>query len=156
MRLPSSRSPSAGGTRGLEVNRGSQQGASAVEFALLLPVLVLLLFGIIQFGQVFARAQGMEAAAREGARTASIGRTVTYADVRDAAQGTRPPFIDSGDIRVTVNGGTGGKWCGSAEDYVTVEVSVDPTSYALVIPLFGNLTFNYSSDGTFRCEAPHE
>jgi Flp pilus assembly protein TadG len=143
-------------TRGWLVDRGPEQGASAVEFALLLPVLVLLLFGILQFGQVFARAQGMEAAAREGARTASIGRTVTFADVQAAARGTNPPFINSADIQVAVDGGTGGGWCSDTDDFVTVEVTVDPASYALTIPLFGDLTFDYSSTGTFRCEAPHE
>jgi Flp pilus assembly protein TadG len=134
----------------------SQRGASAVEFALVLPVLVLFLFGILVFGLVFARSQGMEAAAREGARMASIGRTVTYADVRDAARGTDPPFIDSADIQVLVNGGTPEGWCGSSDDRVVVEVSVDPAAYALGIPLFGDISTSYRATGTFRCEAPHE
>jgi Flp pilus assembly pilin Flp len=50
-----------------------EDGAAAVEFALLLPLLVLLLFGIIQFGIAFnARIQATNAA-REAARTAVIG-----------------------------------------------------------------------------------
>jgi len=48
-------------------------GAAAVEFALLLPLLVLLLFGIIQFGIAFnARIQATNAA-REAARMAVVG-----------------------------------------------------------------------------------
>jgi Flp pilus assembly pilin Flp len=50
-----------------------QEGAAAVEFALLLPLLVLLLFGIIEFGLAFnARIQATNAA-REGARMAVVG-----------------------------------------------------------------------------------
>ena len=50
-----------------------EDGAAAVEFALLLPLLVLLLFGIIQFGIAFnARIQATNAA-REAARMAVIG-----------------------------------------------------------------------------------
>jgi Flp pilus assembly pilin Flp len=50
-----------------------QDGAAAVEFALLLPLLVLLLFGFIQFGLAFnARIQATNAA-REGARLAVVG-----------------------------------------------------------------------------------
>jgi Flp pilus assembly pilin Flp len=50
-----------------------EDGAAAVEFALLLPLLVLLLFGIIQFGIAFnARIQATNAA-REAARAAVIG-----------------------------------------------------------------------------------
>ena len=46
---------------------GREHGASAVEFALILPQLVLFLFGTMTFGPAFARQQDMEAAQREGA-----------------------------------------------------------------------------------------
>jgi Flp pilus assembly protein TadG len=138
------------------VGRGSQEGASAVEFALVLPLLVLFLFGTTTFGLAFARAQGMEAAAREGARLASIGRTVTYADVVGAVRGAGAPTIDPADINVLVNGGTGGGWCGDTTDFVTVRVAVDPAAYALPIPLFRDIATDYAATGTFRCEAPHE
>jgi Flp pilus assembly pilin Flp len=50
-----------------------ENGAAAVEFALLLPLLVLLLFGFIQFGTAFnARIQATNAA-REAARLAVVG-----------------------------------------------------------------------------------
>lgn len=48
-----------------------QRGQSLVEFALILPVLLMLLLGLIEFGFVFAHHQGLEYATREGARTAS-------------------------------------------------------------------------------------
>jgi Flp pilus assembly pilin Flp len=50
-----------------------QDGAAAVEFALLLPLLVLLLFGLIQFGIAFNTRIQATNAAREAARAAVIG-----------------------------------------------------------------------------------
>jgi hypothetical protein len=50
-----------------------EDGAAAVEFALLLPLLVLLVFGIIHFGLAFNSRIQATNAAREGARLAAIG-----------------------------------------------------------------------------------
>ena len=50
-----------------------QDGAAAVEFALLLPLLVLLLFGIIEFGVAFNTRIQATNAAREAARQAVVG-----------------------------------------------------------------------------------
>jgi Flp pilus assembly pilin Flp len=50
-----------------------EEGAAAVEFALLLPLLVLLLFGFIQFGIAFNTKIQATNAAREGARMAVDG-----------------------------------------------------------------------------------
>jgi Flp pilus assembly protein TadG len=50
-----------------------EEGAAAVEFALLLPLLVLLLFGFIQFGIAFNTKIQATNAAREGARMAVVG-----------------------------------------------------------------------------------
>jgi Flp pilus assembly pilin Flp len=52
---------------------GRQEGAAAVEFALLLPLLVLLLFGIIEFGFAFSTRIQATNAAREAARLAVVG-----------------------------------------------------------------------------------
>ena len=135
---------------------GREHGASAVEFALVLPLLVLFLFGTTTFGLAFVRLQGMEAAAREGARLASIGRTVTFGDVETAVQNTGAPTIRPEDIIVQVNGGRGEGWCGSTSDFVTVRISVPPAAYSLPIPLFRDIASDYASTGTFRCEAPHD
>jgi Flp pilus assembly protein TadG len=57
-----------------------QDGAAAVEFALLLPLLVVLLFGFIQFGTAFNTRIQATNAAREGARMA-VGGITDWADV---------------------------------------------------------------------------
>jgi Flp pilus assembly pilin Flp len=55
------------------VSSRGQDGAAAVEFALLLPLLVLLLFGFIQFGLAFNTRIQATNAAREAARQAVVG-----------------------------------------------------------------------------------
>ena len=61
-------------TRG---RRGADRGAVAVEFALILPILVMILFGIIEFGFVLAQKAALSSAVREGARYGSVN---IYAD----------------------------------------------------------------------------
>ncbi len=50
------------------------RGAAAVEFALLLPVLLLVVFGIIDFGRALNAQITLTQAAREGARLAAEGQ----------------------------------------------------------------------------------
>jgi hypothetical protein len=70
--------------------RQDHQGQALVEFALVLPMLLVLLLGIADFGRVFAAAITVEAAARNGAEAAaqeyvqlirnSVSGTLTAAD----------------------------------------------------------------------------
>ena len=55
----------------------SERGSVAVEFALLVPVLFLILFGIINFGVLMYNQAVITNAAREGARWAAIHTTAT-------------------------------------------------------------------------------
>ena len=50
----------------------NERGASLVEFALLLPVLVLILFGIIDFGSLYNNYQSVRQGARDGMRQAVV------------------------------------------------------------------------------------
>jgi Flp pilus assembly protein TadG len=52
----------------------SEKGQSMVETALLLPLILLLLFGIVDFGRAFHAYLTLDHAGREAARYASIGR----------------------------------------------------------------------------------
>ena len=61
----------------------NERGAAAVEFAIVLPLLVLLVFGIIQFSIAYNRTQGLHAAAREGARYAALPSN-TSSEIEDA------------------------------------------------------------------------
>lgn len=48
--------------------KNRQEGVAAIEFALILPVLVLIIFGIIEFGLLLFNKQVITNASREGAR----------------------------------------------------------------------------------------
>ncbi|MEQ6903275.1 TadE/TadG family type IV pilus assembly protein [Nocardioides sp. YIM 152588] len=52
--------------------RRGDRGAAAVEFALVLPVLLYLIFGIIDFGVALSFRQSVSQAAAEGARAAAV------------------------------------------------------------------------------------
>lgn len=47
-------------------------GAATVEMAVVMPLLLTMLFGIIEYGWVFSVKQALTTAAREGARTAAL------------------------------------------------------------------------------------
>ena len=49
-----------------------ERGAAAVEFALVLPILVVLAFGIIDFGRLLYTYNNLTSAVREGARFAAV------------------------------------------------------------------------------------
>lgn len=55
-------------------HRGSraERGAAAVEFAIVLVVLLLILLGIIDFGRLLFVSQAVKSASREGARAAAV------------------------------------------------------------------------------------
>ena len=54
--------------------RRSDRGASLIEFAIVAPVLCLLIFGIIDFGGVYSRQIGMRSGLRASTREAVIAR----------------------------------------------------------------------------------
>jgi Flp pilus assembly protein TadG len=65
-----------------------QRGASAVEFAIFLPILVLLLFGIIEFGLVLYNKAMITNASREGARVGIVSQNprVSSAKIQETVE----------------------------------------------------------------------
>jgi Flp pilus assembly protein TadG len=53
-------------------NKRSERGAALVEFAIILPLVVLLLFGIVEASWAFSQANDARHGAREGARLAAV------------------------------------------------------------------------------------
>lgn len=83
--------------------RNREQGASLVEFALVLPLFLLLVFGIMESGWIFAQLTETRNAAREGARLA----VVDYGSASQIAAETcnRAAFSGSGaDVVVVTKG----------------------------------------------------
>lgn len=82
-----------------------ERGASAVEFALVLPMLLLLVFGIVEFGRAFNIHIQLTGAAREGARVAALESGDPVEETYQAA----PLFTSNrGAMTVTVSSCTAG------------------------------------------------
>src|SRR3954465_14976796 len=78
-----------------------QRGASAVESALIVPLLVMLVLGIAEFGHAFHVQGTLSAAAREGVRAMALRNDQAGARdvVRNAAPSLNPEITDT-QIRV--------------------------------------------------------
>ena len=74
----------------------SEDGAQLVEFALVLPMLLLVVLGIAEFGFIFQRYEVVTNAAREGARIASLpGYSTADVQARVAA------YVTAGRVPTT-------------------------------------------------------
>lgn len=80
----------------------SERGAAAVEFALILPILVSLLIGIVEFGRAYNAQITLTAAAREGARVMAIQKSTTATqDAVKAASPSLNPQLTNTQIQVS-------------------------------------------------------
>ena len=77
----------------------NNRGQAMVEFALVVPVLLLLVFGIMEFSMVMHQYMAVAEGAREGARSAALGSNdaVVAAAAKNAA-----PGLESSRIEVSV------------------------------------------------------
>jgi Flp pilus assembly protein TadG len=67
----------------------SERGAAAVEFALVMPLLFLLVFGIIEFGFIFNKELSVTHSAREGVRVYALNGSASAAKTfAEAASGS--------------------------------------------------------------------
>lgn len=97
--------------------RHGRGGTATVEFALILPVFVGLLFAIIEFGFIFRDQLLIQQVAREGARVAAVGRSVgeVQAMMTGAAQGLVTSRLTSVlEYRIYDSGWSG--WYSLADD----------------------------------------
>jgi Flp pilus assembly protein TadG len=85
-------------------------GAAAVEFALVLPILLLLLFGIIDFGRLYFTQITLTDAAREGARVLALegasGSGYSATQASDDAEARVQDAVSGVDSAVNVSSGT--------------------------------------------------
>jgi Flp pilus assembly protein TadG len=63
-------------TRGMRRRTERERGQALIEFALVLPLFLLLLLGIVQFGTVFRDYIALTDATRVGARQAAVARSI--------------------------------------------------------------------------------
>ena len=118
-------------TKPLRVLR-SNKGQSIVELAILLPVLLMLLFGTIEFGRIYGTYMIISNASREGARVAAVGGSTTQ--IQNAVIGTAPTLnVGSMTIVVSKSG------AGNRGDTVMVTIGYD---IAIIAPLIGVVVDN--------------
>ncbi|MDP9887114.1 TadE/TadG family type IV pilus assembly protein [Pseudarthrobacter enclensis] len=79
------------------MNRQSERGAAAVEFAIVVPVLVMLLLGIMEFSRVYNTQASLSAAAREGVRVMAISNdpAASRTAAKNTAVSLNPVLVDS-------------------------------------------------------------
>ena len=132
-----------------------EDGASAVEFALIAPLLFMLLFGIIGFGLAFLRVQSIRTAVREGGRVAAVGAPVATTQQKTiSASSGYIPSDQSG--QVVVSSSLAGRCTpNNIGDDVTVtyDTSNLPEGGVIVrIPLLPDIVMTPVITASFRCE----
>ena len=118
--------------------RPAEQGATAVEFALILSVLILLVVGIIQFSRLFNAQISLNHSTREGVRVLALtGDANAAADAARAAVTTLDPL----DLSITTTA------CNSGD---LTELSAT-YPFELRIPFFPDTDLTLESTGVMRC-----
>jgi len=80
----------------------SESGAAAVEFALVVPLLVTLVFGITDFASVYSSQASLSAAARQGARVMALQNSTSAAVTATlAAAPTLKPALTSAQVSIS-------------------------------------------------------
>lgn len=106
------------------IRRGTR-GTAAIEFGLVLPLLLIVLVGIIDYGHIHFTRLTMTNAAREGAR---VGVTLPAEQAQAAAIAAADSYLDRAGIEAAVEATTPT----DADPTVTVTITIDPFS-----PLIG-------------------
>jgi len=120
----------------------NERGAAAVEFALVVPLLVALLAGIAEFGHAYYLQATLSGSAREGVRVMALRNDPGAA--RTAAKTAATP-LSLTDAQVAVTPGTAGACTPGSNATVTVTYSM-----AFLSGMFGS-TVNLSGKGVMRC-----
>lgn len=134
--------------------RANRAGAAAVEMALVLMLLIVLVFGIIEFGRAIMVHQVLTNAAREGARRAVIpGATDAQVQARidaylDAAG------IDAADATTTIeiNGSPGSISTAPSHAQIGIDVAVNYGDVSYGVFNFVAPTKTFSAHSNMRKE----
>lgn len=127
-----------------------EHGAVAVEMAILLPLLLLILIGTMEFGRVFNVQNSLTQAAREGARHGAINYNEATLDVEGTAIAAAPSLNGLG-MAVVHDAGS----CGPGLDIeVTTSVNLPSLSGFLDAGWFGSpglFPMTLTGVGVMRC-----
>lgn len=137
------------------VHRPHRAGQSLVEFALVLPIFLLLLFGLIDIGRFVYTANALNQAAREGARYGSVaGGVAGCAGGREACVRkitlSRLAGVPGATVTVGCQRSTAGSWTKPSasscrtNDLLDVSVAAD---FQILTPIIGQLIGERSLTG---------
>jgi Flp pilus assembly protein TadG len=102
----------------------NEQGQTMTEFALVLPILVVLLFGIIQFGIAFNNYVTLTDAVRAGARKAAVSRNLSDpAGACKAAVLAAADNLDKTDLSTNLS--CSSSWAPASDVTVTADYKYD-------------------------------
>ena len=117
--------------------RRDTKGQALVEFALVLPILLLLILGIVEFGRAWNLAQMMSDVAREGTRRAVIADpTITEQSVKDFMAGK----LESAGVPIeALTGGitfsqTGANWHKDGDQVATIRIPYSWMFFGRALP----------------------
>jgi Flp pilus assembly protein TadG len=139
-------------TRSAWTRRRESRGQSAVELALVLPILALVLFACLKLGLAFFSYEQVASAANAGARAAAVNHGSDPTVAARAAANSMSPTLGLSDSQITVSYTSTATPPGAAWSYPgTVTVTVD---YPLTFSLLGLLpqTFDLQASATKRLE----
>lgn len=108
----------------------NDRGQALVEFALILPILLILIMGIVQFGLVLNAYITIENASREGARRGIVGSSDT--EIKNLIIATSPN-LEERNITVNITPNVGSRKSG---DTLKVEIVYN---YNLSVPIISNI-----------------
>lgn len=113
----------------------STRGAAVVEFAIIFPVLAMLIFGVIDFGRAFFLRTNLVAAVREGARSGATREDACTTAGVTAIQARVQQYVNSfGGAIVTAAVSTPGGCAGGA--VTNVVVTITNYTFTPVTPVF--------------------
>ena len=128
--------------------RRNDAGSELVELAIVMPILVILLLGIVDFAFLFQRWEVVTNSAREGARLGSMGTADNgaggYVDTDVTAR--VQSYLDSGGLHATPTIGVNFDTTDNVNGVIveTVTVSVSYPSDFIFLP--GSITLNSASE----------
>ena len=127
-------------------NARRARAAAVVEFAVVLPLLLTILFGIIEYGWVFMVRQTLQTAAREGARLAVLQTSVSpYTNVTDrVADVMAPTGLTTYEVSMT--------HATLANPVETVTLSIPYNDVSLLGGFFGTHDYNLGGTCSMRKE----
>ena len=95
--------------------RSRRRGSTLIEFALIVPILTVMLLGIIEFGWLVKNHLTVANVTREGARAASLGKTV--GEIQDRIKNSaKPVVIANSNITLERSGDKGASYTGFPAD----------------------------------------